>query len=504
MRRNVTLLFFILLSFGCSFAQPNQRPNIILIYTDQHRYDALGAYGNKSIKTPHLDQLAASGVYFPEAFVTAPVCTPSRWSLLSGMYTTSHQSYSNHHPGVPPPTSLPLELKNAGYANALIGKNHSFAGAREFALIRDVPRKESKRMATAAAPWPVEEDPMHALTNYALDFMAGNAGREQPFFIWLSYLYPHTPYEVPEPYFSRYKEARIPPLRTEKDGLTAANKPFRQVFHQENNDRLLPFNAQQVDLMRKTYYGMVTLVDDEVKRITDFLRANNLDSNTIIVFTSDHGDYQGDHGMFTKSPALYDCLVRVPLIFSWPGKIAGNVRSDQLISQVDIMPTLLSLAGLPVPEQVQGIDIADYLRKGTAQKPVRQAVFAEYGIPGKPFDRARLAQVFPDYQEKPIAFAAGIPWEANPVSLAGRFRMIRTHEWKYIHNPGEKDELYHLKKDPHELKNLAGRKKYAGVQAQLKAALTTWKNALPAVERDQEDIVDDFIRNFATKRRKND
>ncbi len=149
------------MSFEGSLAQKSQKPNIILIYTDQHRYDALGAYGNKRIKTPNLDKLAASGVYFPEAFVTSPVCTPSRWSLHSGMYTTSHQSYSNHHPGVQPPTNLPLELKNAGYANALIGKNHSFVGEREFMLIQDVPRKESKRMATEAAPWSVENDPMH-------------------------------------------------------------------------------------------------------------------------------------------------------------------------------------------------------------------------------------------------------------------------------------------------------------------------------------------------------
>ncbi len=106
---------------------------------------------------------------------------------------------------------------------------------------------------------------MHVLTSYTLDFMADNAKREQPFFIWLSYLYPHTPYEVPEPYFSMYKDARLPPLRVEKEGLTAANKPFRQVFHQENNDRLLPFDAQRVEAMRKAYYGMVTLVDDEAR-----------------------------------------------------------------------------------------------------------------------------------------------------------------------------------------------------------------------------------------------
>ncbi len=249
---------------------------------------------------------------------------------------------------------------------------------------------------------------------------------------------------------------------------------------------------------------MVTLVDDEVKRIVDFLRAHNLESNTIIIFTSDHGDYQGDHGMYTKSPALYDCLVRVPLIFSWPGAIAANVRSDQLISQVDIMPTLLTFAGLPVPQQVQGIDLSTYLRKGTTQKPVRQEIYAEYGIPGEPFDRARLEQVFPDYKEKPLTFAAGIPWEANPVSLAGRFRMIRTHEWKYIHNPGEKDELYNLKKDPYELKNLAGLSRYARIQDQLQSKLTTWKSSLPAAERDQENLVDEFIRDFAMKRRNSD
>lgn len=480
-----------------------EKPNILLIYTDQHRYDALGVAGNAVIKTPNIDKLAELGVYFSHAFATSPVCMPSRWSIHTGMYTTSHQCYSNHHPGVVPSTSLPLELKKAGYENILIGKNHSFLNEKEFDSIIPTPDNgyqfSVKRMARQAAPWPVEEDPMHLMTSEAIDLIE-DKNTNKPFFVWLSYLYPHTPYEVPEPYFSMYKNDDFPETKNEINSLMAAGKPFRQVFHQENNDRLLPFNQQEIRLMRQTYYGMVSLIDDEIARLLAYLDKNGLRENTLIIFTSDHGDYLGDHEMFTKSPALYDCLLRVPLIISWKGKIKSNLISDQLISQVDIMPTILSLLDLPIPDQVQGLDITDYLLSGQTEKPVREVVFAEYGIPGEPFNREKLEKMYPQYTQDPIDWAEGIPWEANPISLAGRFRMARTHSWKYVQNEGDVDELYDLKNDPDELVNLIDLPRHQLIQENLRKDLDVWKNNLPGIEKDQEDYVTPFIEKYLLKK----
>ncbi|MPY89731.1 MAG: sulfatase-like hydrolase/transferase [Luteitalea sp.] len=474
-------------------------PNIILIQADMQRYDALGAYGNPYINTPNLDRLAQSGTYFRHAYATSPVCAPSRWSLFSGMYTTSHQAYSNQHEaeGIELPTSLPMELKRLGYTNALIGKNHSFLSNREFDILRPIPENGHDftvtRLAPRAAPWPAREDPMYLLTDRTLQFIDQRQAQEQPYFIWLSYLYPHTPYQVPEPYFSMYKDRALPPLQQENKGLEAAGKPFRQIFHQENNDRLLPFDDETTALMRHTYYGMVSLVDDQVGRLFDHLDRLGQRNDTIVIFTSDHGDYQGDHHMYTKSPAMYDCLIRVPLIFSWPGRIEAVTPDRTLVSQVDVMPTLLSLVGVDIPQQVQGIDLSKSLISGKWDREVRDVVFAEYGLPGASFDRQRLEEVFPDYKENPLNWAEGVPYEANPVSLAGRFRMARTLEWKYVEYEDGDNELYNMVHDPHELTNLYGTEEHSTAARALQKALREWKKDLPGIERDKEDLVPSFV-----------
>ena len=136
--------------------------------------------------------------------------------------------------------------------------------------------------------------------------------------------------------------------------------------------------------------GMTTMIDDEIGRLIAFLKESELLDNTLIIFTSDHGDYMGDHGMMTKSPALYDCLIRVPLIFYWKGKILNGVISKELTSQVDIMPTILDLINSPIPKQVQGQSYADLLTGKKAKKRIQKYAFAEYGIPGKPITRAQL------------------------------------------------------------------------------------------------------------------
>lgn len=305
------------------------RPNILLIYTDQQRFDTIRALGNSRISTPHLDRLTREGVAFTHATTPSPVCLANRWSLHSGQWTDTHRCYSNHHPGIRPPTDIPAILRQAGYVTGLSGKNHSFLTADDFDEYDDNPALETHprwqdylawtryrqekypRLAEEAVPTSITAE--HAKTQSALGFIERHAGGDQPFFLWLSYLYPHTPYEAPEPYFSMYRELPCP--RVEPEGLAAAGKPFRQQFHQRNNDAIIPFSDSQIDLMRRVYYGMVTLIDDEIGKILSFLDERGLNENTLVVFTSDHGDYQADHGLIAKSPALYDALARVPLIF---------------------------------------------------------------------------------------------------------------------------------------------------------------------------------------------
>ena len=486
----------------CWQIEAQNQPNILLIYTDQQRYNTIHRLGNEKIKTPNLDKLVEGGTAFTNAFVTAPVCTPSRWSLHSGMYTTTHQTYSNHHVARKrPPTSLPLELKKRGYKTVLLGKNHCFLNETDLDINSRVAVYKNAlpdlRNAENAMAWNVEEDPEHQVTNQAIEILKNTKGA--PVFMWLSYIHPHTPYHCPEPYFSMYDQVDLPQPATEKKGLKKAGKPFRQQFHQINNDNALPYDEAKTMRMKQTYYGMISMIDAEIGRLIRFLEENNLRDNTIIVFTSDHGDYMGDHGLYTKSPAMYDCLVRVPLIFNYPAQVKAGQITDELVSCVDIMPTLLEMIEIRVPEQVQGLSLLKVL-KGESAKVDRDYVFAEYGIPGKPILEEELQERMPDYQERTIYYSTSLPWEANPVGLAGRFRMIRSKEYKLVEEIGGTNEFYDLRKDPNELKNQFGKRKYKAIQKKMLKALHEWKNALPGIERDTEPIGEKNFANYLKNR----
>lgn len=301
----------------------------------------------------------------------------------------------------------------------------------------------------------------------------------QPFFLWLSYIHPHTPYYVPDPYFSMYEGAPLGEPSREKN---PASKPFRQQFHRANNDAILPFDFTTVMQMRRIYCGMISLLDAQVGRFLDFLSATKLAENTIVVLMSDHGDYMGDHGMMTKSPSLYDCLVRTPLIVRWPAHLPGNKRSHELVSHIDIMPTLSSAAGCAIPAGVQGIDLLPCLRGGI--HPVRETVFSEYGVPAKPYNAQRLLEEGLKPGDFPHPGRNDLPREGNPVSLSGRIRMARTRHWKLVQETGGTNELYDLRNDPEELTNLYGEPAHRAQQEELLRQLEAWKSALPHVEMD--------------------
>lgn len=469
-------------------------PNILLIYTDQQRFDTIGALGNPLIDTPHLDRLVREGWSFTHATTPSPVCMAARWSLHTGQWTTTHGCFSNHHPGPRPSFDLPTLLRRAGYRTGHVGKNHTFLGAQDWDFWREDPMPPARpealqarrkwceevgkvrypRLSESAVPGGAEADPERGKTAAALEFLA--SGDERPFFLWLSYHHPHTPYWAPEPFFSQYQNAPLPPPVREPEGLQAAGKPFRQWFYQENNDAILPFTPQQVETMRRVYYAMISQVDAEIGRVLDELDRRQLTENTLVVFTSDHGDYLGNHGLVTKSPALYDDLVRVPLIFRWTGTIKANRRDNRFASHVDLLPTFLALAESACPPQVDGTDLGPFLLDGRTE-PIRAATFSEYGVPGELYTSQRVAEAGWKAGMFPNPGNPHLPWEGNPVSLAGRIRMIRTHRWKFVKD-GQNCELYDLAGDPDELINLWKHPDYGDVEARLQTDLESWKQTL--------------------------
>jgi arylsulfatase A-like enzyme len=477
----------------------NERPNILLIYTDQQRHDTISALGNDHIRTPYLDRMVEDGVSFTRCTTPCPVCMPARWSLHTGQYPTTHGCYSNHDAGPYPKHHLPGLLREAGYRTALVGKNHTFLGPKDFDLFAEDPQgpegshlaerkqwvkekgEQYVRLAEEPVAGGVQADPGHIKTDCAIDFMKERS--DQPFFVWLSYAHPHTPYWVPEPFFGMYEDAELPPPHVEPEGLRHARKPFRQRFHQRNNDAILPFSSEQIETMRRVYYGQISLVDAEVGRLLSFLDRRGIARDTLVVFTSDHGDYQGDHGLLTKSPALYDCLVRVPMICRWPGAIDAGRRDPRFVSHIDLLPTFCELAEAEVPDSVQGFSMLESLRDGGEGYPVRRAAFSEYGVPGPPYNERRLREEGLADKRFSSPFNQALPWEGNPVSLAGRIYMVRTREWKFVWEPGGRNELYDLLKDPYELTNLAGLPALSAVESSLQATLREWLSNMPEARK---------------------
>ena len=223
---------------------------------------------------------------------------------------------------------------------------------------------------------------------------------------------------------------------------------------------------------------MVTLIDGEIGKILDFLDERSLASDTLLVFTSDHGDYQGDHGLIAKSPALYDVLVRVPMIVRWPGQIDAGRLDDRFASHIDLLPTFAAAAGAPCPARAQGVNLLPCLRDGGNGGAIRPFAFSEYGVPGTPYDEERLTDdglantVFTNPSNDRVS------WEGNPVSLSGRIRMLRNHRWKLVDEEYGGGELYDLQNDPHELRNLWDNPQYSVIRREMQSQLVDWQAAI--------------------------
>ena len=466
------------------------KPNIVLVMSDEMRYDCMGRTSNGFVRTPALDALAREGVFFENAFVSTPLCIPARVSLFTGRYSHATGVSDNR----PEPMADPLDtmvdiFSRAGYATSLCGKNHLFTDVelpRRFDHVveyghfgrisaggllaeKDVTAfmwQVFARYWVDEAPFPIEVTPNCRITDEAIGFL-NRRDPARPFFLWLSYVDPHGPIMTPKPYAGMYDPAAMPPWPTVPDEY--ARKPFRQRLAREGDLLKRIGGKDGMNHLRAAYTGMVTYVSDQVGRFVDELARRELRDNTIVVFTSDHGDHQGNHGLTHKSVTLYDDLIRVPLIINSPGRIAPRAVSDTMVDQIDLMPTLLDLAGLETPDTTDGRSLAPLLRGETRHH--RDAVFGEYGFEG---DALRPDELTPELRDE--IFKHYTP-EFHPAVCRGRFRSIRTRDWKYVHYSSGERELYDLKNDPLELTNLAGDPHVAATENDLRARLLEWSIA---------------------------
>jgi arylsulfatase A-like enzyme len=487
-------------------------PNVLLIMTDQQKATASHLYGNPFCETPSMARLAREGVLFEHAFTPHPLCVPARVSLWTSQYPHTHGCRRNQT-FMPRGAAHAFRLwREAGYHNALIGKNHCFelpedlalfgtwcevshgglpkgagtrgmswfrpeAGVRAAHELRRTLLPQNPRFGYAISDLSPEDHSTGLIAGQTMRFLEEH--RDVPFALWVSFPDPHEPWVVPARYAEMFPGERIvlPPWEEDEFGERAPER--NRVLH-----KMLGVEGDpewQLRGLMGVYYGMVRFIDDAVGQILGALEGLGLRERTIVVFCSDHGDMMGEHHMQCKGGVFYDCLTRVPLIVSWPGTVPVDSRESSMVSLIDVVPTLLRLQGMDVPRSMQGAGLPRVV-----DAPRRDAAFSEYGAGGPPFRMADLLRLPEPYGRR--ALIQSLQWR----EAEGRRKMVRTRQWKYVHDPmGDVDELYDLLHDPWELQNVAADPGNRGVLDEMRLRMLDWSIQtedaqpvpLPGVER---------------------
>ncbi len=451
-------------------AAPAQRPNILFIMVDEMRWDAMSCEHHPVVATPNLDRLAKQGVRFANAYTVAPVCSPARATAFTGRYADVHGVTGNGVPAHPGEIFLPSILKHYGYHTAICGKLHyapvhyGFGFDQFTSFSAEGPTPETGYNAylrnkygspakwpsvPGSCPWP--DDPLgqdvgvfkypeedfetNWLTNRSIDYLRSRARSNQPWFLFTSYLKPHSPSVEPQRWFSRYDPAKIPvPKLPPNAKEIRASVSGRSKRHYVDDERM-------VRAISAIYYGAISHVDEQVGRLLGELERLGMADNTLVLFTADHGNMLGDRGRFFKG-IMYEGSTHVPLLWRGPkGAPENGGRVEQkLVENTDLLPSIMETAGLPVPDGVQGRSFLKLARGGDAAWGNR--CFAQ------------LATAM--YRDPRFKFID------NSRNLSGAF------------------ELYDMRNDPKEERNLAADPRHRDFIAHAKEELTRWRADKPA------------------------
>ncbi len=467
-------------------------PNILWICTDSQRWDTLGCYGNRFVSTPNADRLAAEGMLFEHCYAQNPLCTPSRGNFLTGRYPVTNKLRQNGQ-------SIPAEevlvtriLADHDYVCGLSGKLHLSAcdrrltlgpewwklppeerviqgterriddGYTEFhwshapgSLFRSSdytrwllargaaygtqPRADSAVVRDGMAPelhettWCAEE---------AVRFIEGYRGYAHPWLFSVNFFAPHFPFDAPavrlERYLDRLDDVPLPNyVEGELEDKPAWQLARHRKPHYAYTGETDAGDPHEHRMCRAGYWAGCDQIDATVGTVLDALERTGQRENTIVIFTSDHGELLGDHGVYTKGPFLYDPTIRVPLIVSWPGHVPQGVRAPGLVELGDLAPTVLDAAGLPRHPGMQTRSLWPVLTGQAPADRIREDVYCEY------------------YNSNP---------DKPPVFLT----MVRTERHKLVAAHGHAvSELYDLQEDPGETRNLWNEPAGAGIKAEM-------------------------------------
>jgi len=429
---------------------PDSRPNVLVLMCDQFRADALSCLGHPLARTPNLDRLAARAVRFTNAFTQSPVCAPTRHSLNTGLYPHAHGVVSNSARPRGELFTLAHALSPLGYRCFQLGHMHWTdpdrpTGYEPNASTPDLWRQSQPQEVLARRQWECQDitrrttagpNPFgaerfwgHHVAANAVRLIESAAGQNRPFLCWASFTEPHPPFYPPRDFYERIDPSRIVlPAQPPAD----APPPHERILQMRRQWQHL--TAVELKQILAGYYGLVALADSFCGTVLDALDRLGVRDRTLVVFTSDHGDQMGEHGLFLKF-VMREASVRVPLLIDAPGRGAG-VR-DELVEHVDVFPAICELLGAEIPSHVQGRSLAGLVDGTAAPADWRDAVFSR---------------------------------EADK-------RMVRTRRWKLNTYGGEAGELFDLEADPDEFVNRLGDPQCAEVVRTLMDRLRRWETA---------------------------
>ena len=432
------------------------QPNIILITTDQQRYDATGLTGPSFLRTPHFNDLSCQGVIFNRAYADCPICVPARVGIMTGQTVFRHgfDTNGNTSESLGRANTLPTCMRGLGYQTAAIGKMH-FGPERARHGFDEmlIPDDYYRQMRASGSPFQpmrhgLGQNELYAgmatvpealtLTSWIAEqsvlYIRERRDPTVPFFLWTSFSKPHPPLDPPEPYYSMYRNCDIPrPLEGDWMSDERSPHPFNRQRQSWSLDRL---HWDIIREARAAYYGLITQIDYNIGRILAALMDMRLFDDTMILYTSDHGEYLGDFRTGSKL-FFHEPSAHIPMLIRLPRSEDGGLHGsacDALATHADILPTCVAAAGGTPPADCDGMDLVAVARGQTPPRDYLQAGLAS----------------------KPLAFLA-----------------LTDGRWKYMYYPeGPTEQLFDLQSDPHESRDLAGVAEFADTKRRLREELT--------------------------------
>ncbi len=461
----------------------DNRPNVMIIMTDQQRAGFTAGTGFGLDTMPFCDELAATGTTFTGAYTSMPACVPARISLLSGRYPSAHRVRQNSNNRKEFRGDDLLDVFGAaGYETAFTGKPHMYRGRDDFdhwagpyGHTNAPDRTDEQRAFTewlvsidhgpAAEPTPFPpavQYPVRIVDDALAQFAARDHDRPQ--LSWVSFPEPHNPYQVPEPYFSLFDPAEVPDRAAGPEAALAKGWAYRWMRKLVEQKR--PGYDDLWRRYRASYCGMLRLIDDQVRRLVSTVEQES-PGRTIYLFLADHGDFVGEYGLQRKGPGLSEALLRIPFFVAGPG-IRARTDETSLISLVDVLPTLTEAIGAEIPAGVQGRSLWPLLTGSEDGAGVFDSIYAEGGFGGLRYPADARPELHFDSQ--------GTTYDGlNSVTQGGTSAMLRRGSWKLIFHSDGSGELYRLDRDPAELDDLWDDPDCAEQRAELITELLRWR-----------------------------